>query len=148
MDGSKAREALAVLDRAPEIGRRETPTPGPRSLRLGWAVALGIGWPIVMALSLAIEPAPTNPEAAVPLIVNLGGWVLLLAMGATAVAAARRLPTAIGFSALAGAVALAFTISCPASGHHALAAWWFGELALTVGMLGVTLAASRRALTS
>ena len=147
MDGSKAREALGVRHRAPVIERQAASTGDARSLRFGWAVALGIGWPVVMALCVAIEPAPADPNAPVPLIVNLGGWALLFAMGAAAVAAARRLPAAIGFSALAGALALAFTISCPASGHHAYALWWFGELAFTLGMLAVTAVAARRALT-
>ena len=147
MDGSKAREALRALHRAPVIERQATPAAPAPSLRFGWAVALGIGWPVVMALCVAIEPAPTDPNAPVPLIVNLGGFALLFAMGATAVAAAGRRPAAIGFSALAGALALAFTISCPASGHHAYALWWFGELAFTLAMLAVTAVAARRALT-
>ena len=140
MDGSKAREALATLHRRPVIERTGRTVPA-SALTFGWSLVLGLGWPLVMALSVAIEPAPTNPDAAVPLLVQVGGMALLLAMAATAVAAALRRPGAVGLSAVAGVVSLAFVISCPGSGHHALAAWWFGELALTVGMLGVTAAA-------
>ena len=145
MDGSKAREVLATLHRLPVIQRRPSGAVAPvAALTFGWSLVLGLGWPLVMALSVAIEPAPSDPEATVPLVVQAGGMVLLLAMAATAVAAAMRRPAAIGLSAVAGIVSLAFVVSCPGSGHHSLAAWWFGELALTAGMLGVTAAAYGR----
>jgi hypothetical protein len=34
-----------------------------------------------------------------------------------------------------------FVVACPVSGHHAFGLWWYAELAVVVGMLGVSLAA-------
>jgi hypothetical protein len=43
-----------------------------------------------------------------------------------------------------GIIALGFTVTCPVSGHHTFGAWWYGQMALTLAMLGVSLAALGR----
>ena len=30
----------------------------------------------------------------------------------------------------------ALSVACPVSGHHPFGAWWFGQMACAVGMLG------------
>jgi hypothetical protein len=113
-------------------------------LRRDWAIALGIGWPVATIASIALEPVPADPEASVPAIVVLASYALLAALGTTAIAAGLRHPSAAVAGAFAGLIALTFTISCPASGHHAMGAWWFGQLALNLGMLAVSIAALGR----
>jgi hypothetical protein len=95
-------------------------------------------------LSIALEPAPADPNAPVPVIVSLASIALFAALVATAVAAGIRHPSAAIGGVVTGLVALGFTISCPVSGHHTFGAWWFGQMALTVAMLGVSLAALGR----
>ena len=87
--------------------------------------------------SIALEPAPADPEAAVPVVVSLASVGLFAALVATAVAAGNRHPSAAIAAVVTGLLALGFTVSCPVSGHHAFGAWWFGQMALTLPMLGV-----------
>ncbi|MGH2475284.1 MAG: hypothetical protein ACRDIL_08450 [Candidatus Limnocylindrales bacterium] len=109
-----------------------------------WAGILGFGWPLAIVASIALEPAPADPEAAVPVVVSLASVGLFAALVATAVAAGNRHPSAAIAAVVTGLLALGFTVSCPVSGHHAFGAWWFGQMALTLPMLGVSLAALGR----
>ncbi len=146
MDGQRARLVTQTLDRVPTI-QRVAPDPrrvGSGRLTPAWAAILGFGWPLATVVSIAIEPAPADPEAAVPVIVSLGSFALFVALVATAVAAGNRQPSAAGAGVVTGLIALGFTVSCPVSGHHTLGAWWYGQLGLTLAMLGVSLAALGR----
>ena len=96
MDGQRARLVTRTLDRVPTI-RRVTPDESRRApdrLAPTWAGILGFGWPLAIVLSIALEPAPADPEAAVPIIVSLASMGLFAALVATAVAAGNRLPSA------------------------------------------------------
>jgi hypothetical protein len=139
MDGQRAR-LVSTLDRIPTIGK--APAPGvPALLKPVWAWVLGLGWPLMIVVAPALEPAPADPDAAVPAIVTLGTIGLITAVMATAVAASQRHTSAAIGGVVTGLIALAFTISCPLSGHHTFGAWWFGQLALTLPLLGASLAA-------
>jgi hypothetical protein len=94
--------------------------------------------------SIALEPAPADPEAAVPVVVSLASLGLFAALVATAVAAGNRHPSAAVAGVVTGIIALGFTVTCPVSGHHTFGAWWYGQMALTLAMLGVSLAALGR----
>jgi hypothetical protein len=146
MDGQRARLVTRTLDRVPTI-RRVTPgaaRPAPDRLAPTWAAILGFGWPLATVVSIALEPAPADPEAAVPVIVSLASLALFVALVATAVAAGNRRPLAAVAGVLTGLIALGFTVTCPVSGHHTLGAWWYGQLGLTLAMLGVSVAALGR----
>jgi hypothetical protein len=146
MDGQRARLVTRTLDRAPTIRRVGADESQPASDRLAptWAGILGFGWPLAIVVSIALEPAPADPEAAVPIVVSLASIGLFAALVATAVAAGNRHPSAAIAGVVTGLLALGFTVSCPVSGHHTLGAWWFGQMALTLAMLGVSLAALGR----
>jgi hypothetical protein len=116
----------------------------PGLLTRGWAGVLGFGWPLAIVLGMAIEPAPADPNAPVPVIVSLASLALFTALVATAVAAGNRHPSAAIGGLVTGFISLGFVVSCPVSGHHTFGAWWFGEMALTLAMLGVSLAALGR----
>ena len=146
MDGQRARLVTRTLDRVPTIRRVGTDESRPVTDRLTptWAGILGFGWPLAIVASIALEPAPADPEAAVPVVVSLASVGLFAALVATAVAAGNRHPSAAIAAVVTGLLALGFTVSCPVSGHHTFGAWWFGQMALTLPMLGVSLAALGR----
>jgi hypothetical protein len=146
MDGQRARLVTRTLDGVPTIRRVGADESRPASDRLAptWAGILGFGWPLAIVVSIALEPAPADPEAAVPIVVSLASIGLFAALVATAVAAGNRHPSAAIAGVVTGLLALGFTVSCPVSGHHTLGAWWFGQMALTLAMLGVSLAALGR----
>lgn len=146
MDGQRARLLTRTLDRVPTI-RRAVPEESrttPDRLAPTWAGILGFGWPLAIVTSIAIEPAPADPNAAVPVIVSLASMALFAALVATAVAAGNRHPSAAIAGVVTGLLSLGFTLSCPLSGHHTFGAWWFGQMALTLAMLGVSAAALGR----
>jgi hypothetical protein len=119
-----------------------------RLLTRGWAAALGLGWPLATVAILALEPAPADPEAAAPFLVEAATLGFVAALLITAVAAGLRHPVAAVAGVAAGLIAVGFTIGCPVSGHHTLGAWWFGQLALSLVMLTASVAAlGRRATT-
>ncbi|HZA00289.1 MAG TPA: hypothetical protein VE575_16125 [Acidimicrobiales bacterium] len=160
MDGQRARLVDPVLDRVPTIRRGAPAAVRPTVARPGlvrpaagaphgrlapaWAAVLGLGWPLAIVVSAVIEPAPAEPAAAEPLIVSLAGLGLLAAIMLTVVAAARRHPSAAVAGVVAGLIALVFTVTCPVTGHHGIGAWWFGQLAVTMAMLGASAAALGR----
>jgi hypothetical protein len=146
MDGQRARLVTRTLDRVPTIPRasRTQDRLAPGLLTPGWAGVLGFGWPLAIVIGIALEPAPADPNAPVPAIVSLASLALFAALVATAVAAGNRHPSAAMGGVVTGLLSLGFVVSCPVSGHHTFGAWWFGEMALTLAMLGVSLAALGR----
>jgi hypothetical protein len=152
MDGRRARLIeRPVLDKLPTVTRSATKPahPAGRQLTTRWAAILGVGWPLALMIAVALEPTPAEPEAAVPLLVELASVGLYAALLTTAVMAARRLPAAPQAGVVTGLIAVAFSITCPLSGHHAFGLWWIGQLGVIVTMLGISLAAlGRRSSTS
>jgi len=146
MDGQRARLVTRTLDRVPTIRRAAPVTSEAASGRLTrtWAGILGFGWPLAVVISIALEPAPADPEAAVPVVVSLASLGLLVALVATAAAAGNRHPSAAIAGIVTGLIGLGFTVSCPVSGHHTFGAWWYGQLVVTLAMLGVSVAALGR----
>jgi hypothetical protein len=142
MDATRATGVASRLDDLPVIAPQVRPA---GRLPWVWAAVLGLGWPVVTAISYAVEPAPSDPGAVPGLFDALVSYAFLIGLVGTGVAASRRLPAAVTWSFLTGAVALGVTAACPSSGHHALGTWWFGQLAACVAMLGVTGAATLRA---
>lgn len=144
MDGQRARLVTRTLDRVPTIRRATPQSRVSDRLAPAWAGLLGFGWPLAVVLSIALEPAPADPQAPVPVLVSLASLALFTALVATAVAAGNRHPGAAIAGVVTGVIALGFTVSCPVTGHHTFGAWWFGQMGLTLAMLGVSLAALGR----
>ena len=129
------------------VSERTVVTPGPvpptptvatpRQLERGWALLFGAGWPAVVLVMSAIEPAPqTKPSVLVTTIGTVIGVALFMVVGGTVARAIRRSPSAAAWSSGAGAVAVLATITCPLSGHHhGVGAWWYVQLGLALGML-------------
>jgi hypothetical protein len=95
-----------------------------RPMSLEWGIALVVAWVVVMIVGVAVEPAPANPDAPVPLAVDLLALAQLSLWAVMAVGLfQRRRYTAAASLAGAGVLAV-MAIACPASGHHAVGAWW------------------------
>ncbi|HET6662671.1 MAG TPA: hypothetical protein VFG94_00360 [Acidimicrobiales bacterium] len=143
MDGQRARLVARTLDRVPTI-RRAAPVTArwaPGRLTPTWAAILGFGWPLAILVGDALTPPPANPEAAEPLIASLAVLALFTVLVATAAAAGNRHPSAAGLGVVTGLISVACGAACPASGHHAIGPWWFGQMGLTLVMLAVSVAA-------
>jgi len=102
-----------------------------RDERIASGAAWGLlaAWVVFIAVAIAIEPAPSRPEAAEPLWSGIWGMAMMGALAATGVGLARRERSGFLASAVAGAVALFGAVMCPVSGHHAVASWWFVQMA-------------------
>ncbi|HEX6424144.1 MAG TPA: hypothetical protein VFZ79_11735 [Acidimicrobiales bacterium] len=158
MDGQRAHRVLSI-DRVPAIApqraatrRAERPSPPvpapPAQLRIAWAVALGVGWPLVVAVSTALEPAAAEPEAAPGPVVELAALGLFAALLTTVVAAGLRHRAAPVAGVAAGIGFLTFAVLCPVTGHHTFGMWWVAEIGLVTAMLAASMAAlGRRART-
>jgi peptidoglycan/LPS O-acetylase OafA/YrhL len=154
MDGRRARLIGPVLDGVPRLTRpgRTSTRAAEGQLETRWAMLLGVGWPLVMALAIAIEPAPADPDTT-PLVLDVlaefSGLVMLGALVVTAVSAAARQRSAAVAGVVVGAVAVGLSVTCPLSGHHGFGLWWVAQLGMLTAMLGASVAAlGRRATTS
>jgi hypothetical protein len=136
---------------AHEPGARPTrrplaqPLPGaPASLdRIAWPVAAIVAatWAVIIPLTFAIEPAPADPEAAIPAYASLLSFGLFLALGTMAVGLISRSRSGLIASAVAATTWMAMAIACPVSGHHTFASWWFGEMAGGIILVAVSFGA-------
>ena len=157
MDGRRAQLIDPLFRNIPRLQRVEGPAtrapaeaPGlrwsDRRLSTAWAALLGAGWPVTFVVTGALEPAPVDPNAPVPLIVDLGAWAFVAALVVTVCAAMARHRVAAPAAVVAGGVLAAFTVACPASGHHTYGLWWVAQLGVSLGMLAISAASlSRRA---
>lgn len=110
-----------------------------------WPLALGVAWVVVFALAIAFEPAPADPDAAVPAWVSLMSLTMFGALGTMAAGLGRRQRLGLVASVVAGGVALFGAVMCPISAHHeSIGAWWYLQMAGFTGLMGASLVALRR----
>jgi hypothetical protein len=138
MDGQPSRLASRPGGRVP------TSQPATSLLPVRWAAALGAGWPLAIIAAMALEPVPADPDAPVPLIIELGGLALFLGLVTTAVAAGVRHRGAAVAGVITGLLATTFTVTCPVSGHHAFGLRWVAQLGVVTTMLAASLVALGR----
>lgn len=115
------RNARPIETRARPALRRPSPP-----------VAAGIAAGLHLAVFVAaymLEPAPTDTEVAWQWLGELVALGYLAALG-TAFATVNSARTSLIASFTAGAIGLGMTIACPATGHHAVAGWWYAQLGL------------------
>ena len=85
-------------------------------------------------LGVAVQPAPNGPEPIAPWwadVLNTVAFFGLLTVFAGAIAGRR---WTLWTGLVTGASLLALSASCPAEGHHEIAAWWFVQMAVAVAM--------------
>jgi peptidoglycan/LPS O-acetylase OafA/YrhL len=109
-----------------------------RPLGIEWGIALVVAWVVVMAVGIAVEPAPANPDAAVPLAVDLMGLLQMSLWGVMAAGVIQRRRYTAAASLAGAAVLGVMAIACPASGHHAIGAWWGVQMVGVAALLALS----------
>jgi hypothetical protein len=108
-----------------------------------------VAWVAGLAIGIAVEPPPTNPNAADPWFVTAMGTILLVSLLTTFAGFLLRRRWSLGASLLAAGLLVVSTVMCPVSGHHAhVGAWWVVQLGCGLGLaaasaLGLRQASSR-----
>lgn len=149
MDGRHALKVREPLDRLPKVTVLPAKSPAEPAdrpserLGRGWAAVLGVGWPLALVIGAAVEPAPANPDAAVPVLVGVASMTLFVGLFVTIGAAMARNRVAATAGVVVGVIAVAFSAACPLTSHHGLGLWWVAQFGLAAGMLGATLGALR-----
>jgi len=102
------------------------------------AAGVGIAWLVAYQLAASLEPVTHQPEPWYGVVLGVA-FMALLAGTAAGLVAQRRWGLVVSLAAAGFFTAL--SVACPVSGHHPFGAWWFGQMACALGMLGGSLAA-------
>jgi hypothetical protein len=102
------------------------------------AAGIGIAWLVLMQVAFALEPSTHQPEPWYGVLLELTGTALIATMIVGLVMQRR-----FGVVASLGAALFttAMSVACPVSGHHPFGAWWFGQMACALALLGGSVAA-------
>jgi peptidoglycan/LPS O-acetylase OafA/YrhL len=134
------RELETLWDLSPETESKPPAPPKRRTVDLQ-PILLG-AWIVVLAAIFLFEPAPSNPNAAVP------RWGQLLLSGfmagffATTYGLASRRVWGAGASLVTAGFGVAIAVACAATEHHS-GFWWGYELASFSALSMLSIAALR-----
>jgi hypothetical protein len=101
------------------------------------------GWMVALGTILLLQPAPSDPSAAVP------GWAWLLltafwaGLFATIYGLATKRSWALRASAVTAGLGMGVAVGCLATDHH-VGAWWAYELGAFTTLGGLSAAAERQ----
>jgi peptidoglycan/LPS O-acetylase OafA/YrhL len=109
-----------------------------------WAAIGAVAWVVLVGIGIAIEPAPTNPDAVDPWFLDAIAAILLAAMVATFTGFWLRRRWSLAASLSASGLLVVSTLACPASGHHTFGAWWVVQLACGLGLVATSTLGLRR----
>jgi hypothetical protein len=111
-----------------------------------WPAIGSVAWLVLLAIGIAVEPPPTNPNAVDPWFVSALGTLLLLALASTLVGFWLRRRWGLAASLLASGMLVLSTVMCPVSGHHTgVGAWWVVQLGCGLGLVAASSLGLRRA---
>lgn len=129
--------------------RSADPRPvGPSAVGGRLAGVLGGAWVAVLALALAVEPAPASGSTSEPVWAGVLAVAMVAALTATAVGLAGRQRTGLLASLAAAGLGLVGAVLCPASGHHAsVGAWWYLQMGGFAALAALSVAGLRAAAT-
>jgi peptidoglycan/LPS O-acetylase OafA/YrhL len=148
------RELLAFLEEAEAQPAGEPVVAAPRKPVAEWLdetisrrwAAIGTGaWVLLLTIGIAVEPPPANPNAVEPWYVTAVATILLLALASALAGFWQRRRWGMAGSLLAAGILVLSTVMCPASGHHALGAWWGVQLGCGLGLAAMSTLGLRRA---
>jgi hypothetical protein len=122
----------AAAGRTPLAGRLLAPIPA------RWAGVGAVAWVVGLAVGIAVEPPPTNPDAVDPWFVSALGTLLLVALLGTFAGFWLRRRWSLAASLVAAGVLVVSTLACPVSGHHAVGAWWVVQLGGGLGLVAAS----------
>jgi hypothetical protein len=151
---SHDRELLAFLEEAEAQPAGEPVVAAPRKPVAEWLdetisrrwAAIGTGaWLLLLTIGIAVEPSPANPNAVEPWYVTAVATILLLALASALAGFWQRRRWGMAGSLLAAGILVLSTVMCPASGHHALGAWWVVQLGCGLGLAAMSTLGLRRA---
>src|SRR3954452_11733469 len=108
--------------------------------RIDGRLAAGGGgaWLVAYDVAGSLEPVTHRPEPWYGVALGVA-FLGLLAATAAGLIAQRRWGLVVSVAAAAFFTALSG--ACPVSGHHPFGAWWYGQMACALGMLGGSVAA-------
>jgi hypothetical protein len=142
-------------ERVPQRAAMHRPAPGARKrleerlqepIAGRWAVTGGVAWVALLAIGIAVEPPPANPDAVDPWFVSALSAVLLAAMATTAAGLWLRRRWGLAASLAAAGMLVVSTVLCPVSGHHAgVGAWWAVQLGCGLGLVAISALGLRQA---
>ena len=98
-----------------------------------WCRRLLVGWAVVIGSIVLFEPAPSDPNAAVPVWGNVLGLAFTAALVAGLVGFSRRRPWGLRASVVAGGLGLAIGAACVLTDHH-VGFWGWYEMAAFSGL--------------
>jgi hypothetical protein len=152
-DGEEVPAMATTKDRLAELEDAwvmapEAPPPAPPVARTPLATRLQepitreqaltgmVAWLAGLAIGIAVEPPPANPNAVDPWFVTAMGTILLVALLTTFAGFLLRRRWSMVSSLLAAGLLVVSTVMCPLSGHHAgVGAWWAVQLGCGLGLL-------------
>jgi peptidoglycan/LPS O-acetylase OafA/YrhL len=104
------------------------------------AAGVAVAWFVLLQVAMALEPVTHRPEPSFGIVLELVMWLLLATMVAGLVMQRRwGLVSSLG----AAGFLTALSIACPVSGHHPFGAWWFGQMACVLALVGISMVALR-----
>jgi hypothetical protein len=101
----------------------------------GLAAGIGLAWFLAYQLAASLEPETHQPEPWYGVVLAVA-FLALVAGTATGLVMQRRWGLLV--SLMAAGFFTAMSVACPVSGHHAFGAWWFGQMACALGMVGAS----------
>jgi hypothetical protein len=105
-----------------------------------------VAWLAGLAIGIAVEPPPANPNAVDPWFLTAMGTVLLVSLLATFAGFLVRRRWSMVSSLLAAGLLVVSTVMCPLSGHHAgVGAWWVVQLGCGLALLAGSAVGLRQA---
>lgn len=136
--------------RNPQRLRRIRPAPPAPPRRPGerierdWPLLVAVAWIAYLAVVGMVQPPPEDPGA-LGTLENVLALLLSAGLFTTFAGLAGRYRFGLAASAVTGLVVLGAAVACPATGHHAIGAWWVAELAAAGLVVGASAAGYRRA---
>jgi peptidoglycan/LPS O-acetylase OafA/YrhL len=112
-------DRLRGVEELEELYRASPDVQPPRlDARATWCRRLFVGWLAVIGSIVVFEPAPSNPDAAVPAWGNVLLLAFFVALATGLVGLSRRRPWALRASVVAGGLGIAVGAACALTDHH------------------------------
>jgi peptidoglycan/LPS O-acetylase OafA/YrhL len=133
-DRLQAVEEREELQELEELYQASPDVEPPRGDALtDWCRRLLFGWLAVIGSIIVFEPAPSNPNAAVPAWGNVLLVAFFVALAAALAGLSRRRPWALRASVVAGGLGIAVGAACALTDHH-VGFWSAYEIAAFSGL--------------
>jgi hypothetical protein len=140
---------VLIRDQRPETKVPEAPRRTPSTqewlrdrINVWVAIAVGVSWFVLTPIAAALEPATDRAE---PLLGTLLGASMDVLFVVMLLGLAMRRRWGLVASIAGGALVTAMVVACPTTGHHQFGTWWYGEMACALALVGISVAALRRA---